>query len=347
MNKVNLKVGQKLIVELDDEVILGELIHVASDNTFIKLANARDISANNLLGNQAYYSSEIRNIQIVDDAKDEPESSTEHTTVAPTPSPPVKHLSLECLNDALQRVDNCVYIQQPDAKYHAAISVLKKERTLAISMEGVEEGRHAKSVSLLSIASNSAIYIFDIKWLNITKDLRELISSDRYLRVLHNGRFIQDILLHRYNLALGRCFDTMLAHIATTKCKATKDPETAKEAPGIISIQTCIAYYLKLPENFFNDNVNYDLRPTSTEAKREAAKKIAFLISLQDHFIHEIMLERFYRGCAQYCTSLACNVDFIDSLAEANSDGHRAVNAVKPFELDAGMHCLWPTSKGN
>ncbi|ETN60494.1 hypothetical protein AND_007886 [Anopheles darlingi] len=135
---------------------------------------------------------------------------------------------------------------------------------------------------------------------------------------------------------LGRCFDTMVAHIAIRKA-ATGDAlaDTAKEAPGTISIQECIAYYLKLPaENFFNDNVNYDLRPTSNEAKREAAKKIGFLISLQDHFIHEIMLKRFYESCDQYCTSLACNVDFIDSLAEVKSDGSRAVTAVKPFKLD-------------
>ncbi|XP_049544422.1 uncharacterized protein LOC125956514 [Anopheles darlingi] len=332
MNKINMKLGQTLIVELEEEVILGELMHVASDNTFIKLANVRDISANNLLGNQAYYSSEIRDIQIVDDAKDEPESSTEHTRVKPAAS----HLSLECLNRALKRVENCIYIQQLDSNYHDAISVLKKERTLALAMEGVEEGRHAKSVSLLSIATDSVIYIFDIKWINITKDLRELMCSDHYRRVLHNGRFMRDILLHQFNIVLGRCFDTMVAHIAIRKA-ATGDAlaDTAKEAPGTISIQECIAYYLKLPaENFFNDNVNYDLRPTSNEAKREAAKKIGFLISLQDHFIHEIMLKRFYESCDQYCTSLACNVDFIDSLAEVKSDGSRAVTAVKPFKLD-------------
>ncbi|XP_035790381.1 uncharacterized protein LOC118465857 isoform X2 [Anopheles albimanus] len=138
----------------------------------------------------------------------------------------------------------------------------------------------------------------------------------------------------------------MVAHIAVRRAATDYAlPDTAKEAHGVISIQTCIAYYLKLPENFFNDNVNYDLRPTSNEAKREAAKKTAFLISLQDHFIHEIMLEQFYRSCDQYCTSLACNLDFIDSLAEVNSDGHRAANAVKPFELDVGMNFPVSTSK--
>ncbi|XP_052872686.1 piRNA biogenesis protein EXD1-like [Anopheles cruzii] len=334
MNKINLEVGQTLIVELDGESVLGRLCHVASGRSFIRLENVRDLATNDLQGNQCYYNSEIRSIQIVEGGERTAQSNDEGTGEETTPTTlPVKQLTLESLNNAIDKIQLCLYIHQLDSRYHDSIRFLKKQTTIAMAMEGVELGRHSKSPSLLSIATNSKIFIFDIKLIRITNDMKELLSSDRYLRVLYNGRFVRDALQYKFNIVLGRCFDIMVGHIAICKAYPAMATQQAIATISDTPFEACVAHYLQLPPNFFDKSITYELRPMRDNVKREAAKHVAFLLALQKHFVNEIMLEPFYRSCDQYMNSLACVSDPIDCLRETVSDGSSAVTAVEPFSL--------------
>lgn len=329
MNKVELVVGQTILVELEEECLVGEVAHVGSDRTFMRLSNVRDMVTKKNYGVQTYYNSEIRNIQVMVATEQRPLDATEPATETDTKS---KRLSLDYLEETLAQITDYVYIHQTDIKYHDSIRFLKKQRYLGIAMECIEQGRHSKSPSLLSIATFDSIFIFDIKWMEITAELRSLLSDNRYRRALYNGRVVRDALQYKFGITLGKCFDIMIAHIATSKA----DGKTVD--PGI-TLQSCVQHYLNLPDKFFDMNINFSLRPLNDEIKREAAKNVVFLLPLQDLFVHEIMLEPYYTNCDKYSHSLTRNRDFIHSLTELRN-GAEAVQAVEPMTLGINLESL-------
>uniref|UniRef100_A0A182TQS3 Uncharacterized protein n=1 Tax=Anopheles melas TaxID=34690 RepID=A0A182TQS3_9DIPT len=89
-----------------------------------------------------------------------------------------------------------------------------------------------------------------------------------------------------------------------------------------------------------NIQANFDERPVSDTTKREAAKHVVFLLSLQDLFIHEIMLEPFYSSCSNYLQSLSCNPDFISSLTDLRNKNGEAIEAVAPVKLGIDVELL-------
>lgn len=330
MNKIELEIGQTILLELEDECLLGKVSHVASDRSFIRLSDVRDTSTKKNYGVQTYYNSEIRNIQVAStDSRPKLKSSS------PSDSGVVKskQLTLDNLNSTLEQINNYVFIHQTDAKYHDTIRFLKKQHHFGIALESIEHGRHSKTLSLLSIATFDSIYIFDIKWMKITDDLRDLLSNDRYRRVLYNGRLVGDILLHKFGIPLGKCFDAMVAHIAISKSAGRAVEDT-------VSLQQCVQSYLNLPDKFFDSTIDFNVRPLNDAAKREAARQAVFLLPLQDLFVHEIMLEPFYKSCISYSESLSRNPDYINSLADMRDKGPEAVEAIQPAKLGIDLELI-------
>uniref|UniRef100_A0A182K890 3'-5' exonuclease domain-containing protein n=1 Tax=Anopheles christyi TaxID=43041 RepID=A0A182K890_9DIPT len=331
MNKIELVLGQTVLLELEEECLLGELLHVSSDRSFIRLSDVRDMITKESYGIQTYYNSEIRNIQVI--ASDKAQIQTGPSEKAPDNSVKSTQLSIANLDDTLEQINNYVFIHQTDVKYHDSIRYLKKQRYFGIAMEGIEHGRHSSSLSLLSIATYDSIYIFDIKWMKITDEIRDLLCNDRYRRVLHNGRLVKDVLQHKFGVHVGKCFDVMVAHIAISK---TENKSVIEE----FSLQACVQSYLKLPANFFDVNINFNERPVNDSAKREAAKHVVFLLPLQDLFIHDIMLEPFYSNCSKYLQSLSRNPDFINSLTDLRNKNCEAIEAVTPVKLGINVELL-------
>ncbi|XP_052896363.1 uncharacterized protein LOC128303450 [Anopheles moucheti] len=330
MNKIHLEIGQTILLELEEECLMGKVLHVASDRSFIRLADVRDMTTKKNYGVQTYYNSEVRNIQI---------TSTDETPqkLNTNPSDSViksKQLSLDKLNHALEQINNYVFIHQTDAKYHDSMQFLKKQHLLGIAMECIENGRHSNASSLLSIATVDSIYIFDIKWMKVTDDMRDLLRNDRYRRVLHNGRLVNDVLRHKFGVQLGKSFDIMVAHIAISKTAG----QTVEDSS--VSLQTCVRNYLNLPVKFFDANIDFNLRPLSDAAKKEAAKHVVFLLPLQDLFVHDIMLDPFYKSCISYSQSLSRNPDFINSLADLRNNGPEAIKSIQPAKLGIDVELL-------
>lgn len=338
MNEINLVPGQTILIELEEECLLGKILHIGSGKSFIRMSNVRDVATRTNLGIQTYYHSEIRSIQIVaaDNNISQPSDlarSDDSLRAVEDGAIKYKQLSLSSLNELFEQINRYVFIHQTDIKYHDSIRFLKNQRYFGIAMEGVQNGRHSKSPSLLTISTFESIYIFDIKWVKITEDIRDLLTNERYRRVIHNERLIRDALQHKYNISLGKCFDAMVAHIAISKSEGI-------HVDNVIPLQTCVASYLKIPEKFFNSNVCYESRPLNDEAKQEAAKNVVFLLPLQELFIHEIMLEPFYHSCRKYSHSLSSNPDFINSLTELQDNDCSALEMIEPNILGVDLSTL-------
>ncbi|KFB52115.1 hypothetical protein ZHAS_00020433 [Anopheles sinensis] len=261
-------VGQKVLVTIDNCVRVGDLTHADEQLGVMRLENIREINTNLELNQEFYYASEIQGVKVVDGIVDA----------------------------ALTKIKNHVFINQTDAIYHEAIKYIRLQSEFGVHMECIEFGRHSESPSLLSIVTARCIFIFDILWIRIPKDLAELLSSDYYRRVVHDSRLIKDVLLYRYRITLGKCFDTLVAHVATEK--KTEQNVDYKLASIDISVQDCVTKYLKLPEKFYREDAVLAFRMLEEKDLLEAAKNVAFLVDLKNHFLSEILLKDVFKRCS-------------------------------------------------
>lgn len=333
MDKVDLVKGQIVLLELEDECVIGEVFHLGTKRSFVRLTKVRDFQSNQpIAGNQDYFNSEIRNIKIIEDSQqvelDNP-SLAGTSIVSSVAAESIARINLEDMHDILNRIESHIFIHQTDMKYHDAMKYLKTQKLIALSMEGDHGGRHAIAPSLLSVATPDKIYVFDVMWMKITNDIKALLVNPKVRRVVHNGRLIGDVLKHRFGAPLGKCFDTLVAHVSTTA-----DYEDQYE----LTVQQCLAKYLNLPNNFFNPNITFGSRPLTDAQRNAAAKNVAFLLTLQDHFIHEIMLEPFYRSCDQYGASLAAHEDHVTSIIKLSKGRNEDLNEVERFKLNIQDH---------
>ncbi|KXJ81715.1 hypothetical protein RP20_CCG018245 [Aedes albopictus] len=319
MDKLDLTKGQVILLELDDECVIGEVLHFGGKKSFVRLKNVRDFQSNvPIAGNQDYYSSEIHSIKIIQDCQPEESDGPQGSTPAKsTASDCITRINLEDIQEIYDRIDNHIFVFQTDMKYHDAIKYLRTQKLLAIGMEGVEGGRHSPSPSLLSVATPERIYVFDVMWMNVPKDLRAILGDPKVRRVAHNARLVEDVLKHRYQAPLGKCFDTLVAHISTTN-----DYDDQHE----LSIQECLAKYLNLPSNFFDPNIKYNSRPLNETQRKAAAKN--------DYLVHEIMLEPFYRSCRQYGSSLAGDKEHLASVMKLSKGRNEDLHDIERFRLN-------------
>lgn len=326
MDKTDLVKGQTVLLELDGECVIGQVIHLGSDRSFVRLQNVRDFQSNQpIAGNQDYYNSEIRTIKIIEQA-DQPTTTNDSSSTVSSPGPEtIAKINLEDIQSIFDRIEQHVFVHQTDMRYHDAIKYLKTQKLLALAVEGADGGRCAEAPSLLSIATPDRIYIFDIMWMRVTKDLKAILANPKVRRVIHNGRLAEDVLKHRFGAPLGRSFDTLVAHIATTK---------QYDYQSEMSVQKCLAKYLNLPSNFFDGDVTFGDRPLNESQRRAAAKNVAFLLTLQDYFVHEVMLEPFYASCSRYGASLSGHADHIHTVIKLNQGRNEDLHDIERFELD-------------
>lgn len=329
MDKLELVKGQVILLELEDECVIGEVLHIGAKRTFVRLKDVRDFQSNvPISGNQDYYNSEIRNIKIIKEFKPEGVPGEEGSTAASSTvasEAAVTRINLEDIQEIFDRIDNHIFVFQTDMKYHDAVKYLKTQKLIAIGMEGTEAGRQSAAPSILSIATPDRIYLFDVMWINVPKDLRAILADPKVRRVVHNARLVQDVLEHRFHAPVGKCFDTLVAHISTTV-----DYDDQAE----LSIQQCLSKYLNLPNNFFESDIKFNSRPLNERQRKAAAKNVAFLMTLQDYLLHEVMLEPFYRSCRQYGSSLAGHADHVMSVMKLSKGRNEDLNDIERFRLN-------------
>ncbi|XP_058121274.1 piRNA biogenesis protein EXD1-like [Anopheles ziemanni] len=328
MDKVDLKVGQKLLLQIQNASFEGELRYVSADRKFMRLSNVRDVLTNNQLGEQDYYYSEVEWIQVLENPPAET-SPSDDSSSSKAEIPTESKIS-KCFDEVLKKIEKCKFIQQTDTvDYHNSIKYIQNQNEFGISMEYIGDGQDSITPSLLSIVTSHCIIVLDIKTMGMTTEVGELLSNDCYMRVFHNGRWMKDALLKNFGITLGRCFDTMVVHNILTEA----DTNTIDESPmdTEVSIQSCVAKYLKLPDKFFDMDVNFTERPLTDACKQEAAKRVAFLLDLWNHIVHDRMLEKLYESCVVYADSLASHKDLIDSLTVMRCRRSEALTEIKPF----------------
>lgn len=61
---------------------------------------------------------------------------------------------------------------------------------------------------------------------------------------------------------------------------------------------------------------------------------MAFLITLHEYLIHEVMLESFYQSCRQYGSSLSGHADHVMSVMKLSKGRNEDLNDIERFRLN-------------
>jgi ribonuclease D len=170
----------------------------------------------------------------------------------------------------------------------------------------------------LVVAANQNIYIFDMLRLgHLRIDLKRVLEENSPLKVVHNGGHILKRLQKEYNCSLNPVFDTQVAHLIIS----------SSQVP--ISTEKCVNLYLQvgLPET---DTILDEI--TSEDQLLDAAKRVAYLVKLFDHLVHEVLLKKLSTSSQKYVTSLSKVDSLPDAGFQISSGDNSALEVIEDFE---------------
>lgn len=163
-----------------------------------------------------------------------------------------------------------------------------KTKTIAIDCEGINLGKEGQ-LTLIQIATKKVVYIVDVLTLGnevFEESLKDILESERILKILFDCRKDSDALYHLYNVKLKNVFDCQVADIIIRRNFTGVMPTYVRGMSKVM-----IAYF-----NFSEDDLEYksagkllmedpDIwgkRPLLPALVDYAAFDVAFLHALKD-----------------------------------------------------------------
>eukprot|EP01112_Ceratiomyxa_fruticulosa_P008469 TRINITY_DN2194_c0_g1_i4.p1 TRINITY_DN2194_c0_g1~~TRINITY_DN2194_c0_g1_i4.p1 ORF type:complete len:322 (+),score=79.59 TRINITY_DN2194_c0_g1_i4:557-1522(+) len=171
---------------------------------------------------------EYKPIEIIEEKREESEEDEDeddiplkktkdtHKKPPPTPSPSSSSSSTQKeqpdkpqpqTNDN-QNAGTIVTIEECEK----AIKEIKKQHIIAVDCEGVNLGREG-TLCLVQVATSKKAYLFDIIEGGsrlFDHGLREILESDKILKVFHDCRLDSDALFHEHKVKMAKVFDTQV-----------------------------------------------------------------------------------------------------------------------------------------
>lgn len=238
-------------------------------------------------------------------------------------SPLAKH-ELESLERKLNEI---VYIQQTDAKYHQALRDMRDQRTLSLLVEPSFYGRHQPTSVLAVATANETVYVFDIRALgNIFKELATILEAKHPRKVVHYSHRIVDHLDYRHRIQLGGICDTFVV-----LCLARRD-RTPCSLPEAISL------VFKLPmEELLCEEVtggsesrrNFCARPLTQSQLRYLARMAILQHRMHDRLIFDNIcseVQRMSLAFSQNYSALRLASDVAVNMAPASQFGFGTID---------------------
>lgn len=213
----NLSLGQKVILKLPDEIVVGELV-VKKIPSHVRLKDCYDYNTNDKLGsNNIYYINEIRDIRVLND-KHEENLEEEKFGEKPAEEEAKKardklltKLTDDKFNHIRQVLDARIFIDRYEVKYFDACREMLKQRQIGVCFEDVRFGRRSKP-SILAVSTDSKVYIFDLKLLDgIKKELKAVFESSSVCKIIHYSKMTNDYLKNACNIKVRFIFDPLVS----------------------------------------------------------------------------------------------------------------------------------------
>ncbi|GFO47536.1 exonuclease 3'-5' domain-containing protein 1 [Plakobranchus ocellatus] len=303
-----------------------------------------------LSGPQIYYCKDILDLQIVSDVQDATESSIDKKKARKTnkdfrqrkqqPSHlnKLKNLDDEELvlsnifRDELDEQDSeedvfedfyvteeCTLICRVCDKFYDAIEYIMEQEAVGVAVDGQRLGRDG-TLSLVQIATDSELIVFDILRLGdeaFKAGLQAVFEAEDVMKVIHDCRWLADLLRWQYDVTMVNIFDTQVANAFVYRSRNDGDwPRYVESLPGCLinylNLSPQDVQFTKVRERFKDkDEAVWLVRPLSPRLLTAATKNTVHLLRLQRVLLVE-MLAEFKAAVEIYLTHVTGTADDVE-----------------------------------
>ncbi|XP_040188768.1 piRNA biogenesis protein EXD1 [Rana temporaria] len=303
-------IGKTIKITTTNRCFQGILFSVHADRT-VTLIKVKDLKTGEAVrGPRLFFGPNILNVEPVEESKSvgqevEGETSEERSRLLSLkfahsnhPEEPSNILwAIKCAVDN----EEVVYtvIDQFQAAFQPTILHLKSQKVISLGAAGLNLGRYGK-LCWLQVATRKHVYLFDILTMGpgVFKNGLQVVLEDKgILKVIHDGRWLVDILSHQYSVILNNVFDTQVGDVYLFSM------ETGGFLPHrTSSVKECLTRYLNMPAtqvNFLNikqtlmkeiPNIWSD-RPMSSTLLKVLALEVLHLLDLRQAMLDDMFAD--------------------------------------------------------
>lgn len=159
---------------------------------------------------------------------------------------------------------------------------LEKSNLLGIDTEFIREKTYYPILSLIQLAINNNVFIFDcVKKNKNLKILREILNDDKYVKIFHDSEQDIEIINDFFNIDLKNYFDTQLAN-------AFIDTELN------ISYKNLVSRYLDINIDKEQQTSNWLRRPLNKNQIKYAANDVIYLEQIYTKILSKLKNDNKY-----------------------------------------------------
>ncbi|XP_077321045.1 piRNA biogenesis protein EXD1 [Lithobates pipiens] len=303
-------IGKTIKVTTTNRCFQGVLYSVHADRT-VTLIKVKDLKTGEAVrGPRLFFGPNILNVEPVEESKSvgqevELETSAErshllslkiaHSNNQEEPSNVLWTIKCAVDNEEV----NYTVIDQFQTIFQPTILHLKSQKVISLGAAGLDLGRYGK-LCWLQVATRKQVYLFDILTMGpgVFKNGLQVVLEDKgILKVIHDGRWLVDILSHQYSVILNNVFDTQVGDVYLFSM------ETGGFLPHrTSSVKECLTRYLNMPSaqvNFLNikqtlmkeiPNIWSD-RPMSPTLLKVLALEVLHLLDLRQVMLDDMFAD--------------------------------------------------------
>uniref|UniRef100_A0A8C5R732 3'-5' exonuclease domain-containing protein n=1 Tax=Leptobrachium leishanense TaxID=445787 RepID=A0A8C5R732_9ANUR len=252
-------IGKTIKLTTSTEYLQGVLVSVDPCRTII-VNKVKDLKTGRKIpGAQLFFGNRILSVELQKEPAEESESpdkigdnipsGAHHNQPVETNNAPiVQEICTGALKAIKQSVDEeeleYTVIDQFQPNFGPAVRHLQNQKALGVSGVGLNLSRHGK-LSWLQISSKRHVYLFDFFTLGpriFKNGIQTLLEDKSILKIIHDCRWLGDLLTHQFGVVLANVFDTQVADVYLFSV------ETGGFLPQCTSsLQECLIRHLNMP----------------------------------------------------------------------------------------------------
>ncbi len=161
-----------------------------------------------------------------------------------------------------------IFFINDDKDLYSITDELKQKGEIGIDTEFIWRNTYYPILSLLQLATNQNIYLFDAKSLKDLSMLNEIFCDERISKVFHSARSDISVLNINLNSKFNNIFDTQLAYSLT------------KDSLSQISYKDLVSKYFYINLAKEQTNSDWNKRPLSQNQISYAINDVKFLLKI-------------------------------------------------------------------
>ncbi|KAM5129641.1 piRNA biogenesis protein EXD1-like [Mantella aurantiaca] len=303
-------IGKTIKITTTNGYFQGVLFSVHEDRA-CTLIKAKDLTTGEALrGARLFFGQNVLNVEPVEEstnAGQEVEGETLEERSCTQPLKIAQSIHQEEPSNVVRAIKRAVdneevvytVINQFQTMFQSTILHLQSQKVLGLGAAGLNLSQYGK-LCWLQVATRKHVFLFDILTMGpgVFKNGLQVVLEDKgILKVIHDCRWLGDILSHQYGVNLNNVFDTQVGDVYLFSV------ETGGFLPHRTStMKECLTRYLNMPAtqvNFLNikqtlmkENPNmWSDRPMSATLLKVLALEVLHLLNLRQAMLDDMLAD--------------------------------------------------------